>query len=53
MVFYVTNKFALIVKGGDFLNYVHCNKKTRRVRRLISSKISQKDFNVWPFAGAS
>lgn len=43
----------VFLKGGDFLNYVHSNKKTRRVRRLISSKISQKDFNVWPFAGAS
>jgi hypothetical protein len=48
----VTNKFALIVKGGD-LNYVHSNKKTRRIGRFALSKISQEDSYVWPFAGTS
>ncbi len=46
----------VILKGGDFYtnrcktNYVNSNKKTRGVRRLTTSKISQKDFNVWTFA---
>lgn len=47
MLLNITNKFKLILEGGDFYTYVHCKEKTRRVGRLITSKISQKDFNVW------
>lgn len=43
----------LSLKGGDFLIYVYCNKEKRRVRRLITSQISQEDNYVRSFVGAS
>ena len=39
--------------AGTFEKYVHSKKEKRRVGRLITGKISQKDNNVWSFAGTS
>lgn len=65
MLFKVTSKYSFTVKGGDyeimftaqagtiFEKYVHSNKEKGRVRRCLIGTISQKDSNVWSFAGTS
>ncbi len=36
-----------------FEKYVYSKKEKRRVGRLITGQVSQKDNYVWPFAGTS
>lgn len=53
MLIKVVSKYQFTVEGGDFSNYVYSNKEKGRVRRCLIGTISQKDSNVWSFAGTS